>query len=264
VPLLLASLAGVTRELARDTLVHLGDDVVGVLGDTLADDRIPVRVRRDVAVVLGRIATPAALAQLWRLPPSAPWTLRSVVLRGLDGARKAGVTVMVDEVTLREDIEADLREYALRQRQASVFDDPPQPDLRLLVQALAEAASQARERVFRRLALIYPPREMLRAHRGLTSTDDRIRAYALEYLEATLTQADRDLVLPVLRTTVPDDTQVAASVMTLASDEDIWIATLALHVLGSRRDAALRQVVSEPLREDDVYQETARWALARL
>jgi len=101
VPVLLASLAGVTRQLARDTLVHLGDDVVGVLGDTLADDRIPVRVRRDVAVILSRIATPAALAQLWRLPPSASWTLRSAVLRVLDAARKAGVTVVVDEVTLR-------------------------------------------------------------------------------------------------------------------------------------------------------------------
>ena len=57
---------------------------------------------------------------------------------------------------------------------------------------------------------------------------------------------------------------MSASVIALASDDDIWIATLALHVLGSRRDGALRQVVSEPLREDHVYQETARWALARL
>ncbi|WP_157898792.1 hypothetical protein [Luteitalea pratensis] len=265
VPVLLANLAGAVRELARSTLVQLGDDAVGILGDTLADGRVPLRVRRDVAVVLGRIATPAALAQLWRVPQSAARPLRVVALRGLDAARKAGVPILLDEMTVRADVASDLLEFDRRRRQAAAFGDEPPPDLRLLVRALAEAASQARERVFRRLALIYPAREMLRAHRGLMNSNDRIRAFALQYLEASLIQADRDLLLPVLRTSVPDETPaVSDSVIALAGDEDIWIATLALHVLGSRRDGALRQVVPEPLREDHVYQETARWALARL
>ena len=265
VPVLLASLAGATREVARDTLVQLGDDAVGILGDTLADVRVPLRVRRDVAVVLGRIATPAALAQLWRVPRTAARSLRGVVLRSLDAARKSGMPLLLDEAAVRGDVEADLHEFDLRQRQAAAFGAEPAPDLRLLVRALAEAAVQAREQVFRRLALIYPAREMLRAHRGLTSPDGRIRAYALEYLEATLTQADRELLLPVLRSIVPDDASaMSASLTALANDDDIWIATLAVHVLGARRDGALRHVVAEPLREDQVYQETARWALARL
>jgi hypothetical protein len=80
-----------------------------------------------------------------------------------------------------------------------------------------------------------------------------------------LSQADRELLLPVLRSIVPDDASaMSASLTALANDDDIWIATLAVHVLGARRDGALRHVVAEPLREDQVYQETARWALARL
>jgi ATP/ADP translocase len=265
VPVLLANLSGAMREAVRNTLVQLGDDAVGILGDTLADARVPLRVRRDVAVVLGRIATPAALAQLWRVPRSDARQLQGVVLRSLDAARKAGLPVLLDETAVRQDIEADLVEFDLRRRQAAALVDEPSAEVRLLVRALAEAASQARERVFRRLALIYPAREMLRAHRGLTSPEDRIRAFALQYLEASLTQTDRDLLLPVLRTHVPAEaTAASVSVIALASDDDTWIATLALHVLGSRRDAALRHAVSEPLRDDAVYQETARWALARL
>jgi hypothetical protein len=264
-PILLANLEGPTRELARDTLARLGDHVVGTLGDTLVDERVPLRVRRDVAIVLGRIASAAALSQLWRLPRSAARPLQGVVLRGLDAARKAGVPILVDEDVVREDVERDLVEFDRRRRQAAGLGNDPPPELQLLARALTEAASQARERVFRRLALIYPAREMLRAHRGLMSTEERIRAFALEYLEASLTQPDRDLLLPVLRSNLPDETAPGtASVIALASDDDIWIATLALHVLGSRRDEALRQVVSDPLREDNVYQETARWALARL
>jgi hypothetical protein len=265
VPVLLANLTGTARAVARDTLVQLGDHAIGILGDTLADVRVPLRVRRDVAVVLGRIATPAAVAELWRVPRSDARPLRGVVLRSLNAVRKSGMTILLDEPSIRQEIIADLREFDVRRRQIAALGDEAPADVRLLVRALEEAASQAREHVFRRLALIYPASEMLRAHRGLTSPDDRIRAFALQYLEATLTQADRDLLLPVLRTAVPDDAApTSAQVIALASDGDVWIATLALHVLGARRDDALRQAVAEPLREDPAYQETARWALARL
>ena len=69
---------------------------------------MPLRVRRDVAIVLGRMATPAALGQLWRVPRSAPRGLCLLALRGLDAARKAEIALAIDEDAVRRDLEADL------------------------------------------------------------------------------------------------------------------------------------------------------------
>lgn len=265
VPVLLSSLTGDVRDLVRNTLVQLGDDVAGTLGDTLADERVPLRVRRDVAIVLGRMATQAALAQLWRVPRTAPRGLRLLALRGLGAARKAAIPLAVDESDVRRDLHLDLQQLERRREQASQLGADAGPEIGLLARALDEAAASARELLFRRLALIYPAREMMRAHRGISSGDDRIRAFALEYLEATLTPVDRDRLLPALRggeATPPASTQ--SLVETLAMDQDVWIATLAVHALGTWRAASLRAIVAAPVTQDAIYQETARWALARL
>jgi hypothetical protein len=188
-----------------------------------------------------------------------------LALRGLDAARKADLPIRLDEGSLRADLEADLQEFHRRRDQMVLLGNDHSPELRLLVRAVDEAAALARERVFRRLALIYPAREMLRAHRGIASGDDRIRAFALEYLEATLSPEDRERLLPALREPIVEAAVSRQTLVeTLAGDEDIWIATLAVHVLGVWRAASLRRLVADPMRQDAVYQEAARWALARL
>ncbi len=265
VPVLLSSLSGAVRDLVRTTLVQLGDDVAGTLGDTLADERVPLRVRRDVAIVLGSMATPDALAQLWRVPRAAPAGLRLLALRGLGAARKKDVAFTIDENAIRRHLEADLQQFERRRQQARHLGADLSPEVALLARALDEAASNAREVVFRLLALLYPPREMMRAHRGISSDDDRIRAFALEYLEATLAPDDRDRLLPALRVGDPMAAAVTQPLVEeLARDEDVWIATLAIHTLGAWRAASLREIVAAPVTGDAIYQETSRWALARL
>jgi hypothetical protein len=229
--------------LVHDTLVRLGDAVVGTLGDTLVDPQVPVRARRDVATVLGRIGTAPALQQLLRLPREAPRSVQARALRALDAARKRGLPVVVDPVQVREDIAADLQELQRRRAQRAVLR-AIEDEAGLLPRALGEVIASTREHVFRRLALLYPAREMLRAHRGLVSSDERIRAFALEYLEATLTPEDRDRVLPDLRAPEPEPADTPQRVLRdLASDEDAWLAILATHVTdrevaATRRDAA--------------------------
>jgi hypothetical protein len=152
-----------------------------------------------------------------------------------------------------------------RLQQAHVLALRGDTDLGLLPRAVDEAAANAREQVFQRLALLYPAREMLRAHRGLSSQDDRIRAFALEYLEATLTQADRDRVLPLLRGPVAGAAVPLEGLLAeLADDPDEWVATLAVHAIGLSKARTLRRVVEALPEGDAVRQETVRWALARL
>ncbi len=240
IPELLDCLGGASRALAHDTLVGFGDAAVGTLGDTLVDPEAPLRVRRDLATILGRIGTPAALQQLTRVSREAPRSVLSRALRALNAARKRGQPFAFDPAQVRADIEGDLAELQRRraQRAALAMADG---DAALLRRALDEAAASLREHVFRRLALLYPPQEMLRAHRGLISGNERITAFALEYLEATLTPEDRDLVLPALHATATGAHDEAVPVSPastvlrdLASDGDTWLATLASHVSHQR------------------------------
>ncbi|BCS31956.2 hypothetical protein TBR22_A11600 [Luteitalea sp. TBR-22] len=265
VPVLLGHLSGATRMLVRDTLVTLGDAVAGSLGDALVDDRVPARVRRDLAQVLARIASPAALAQLTRVPEDAPRALRGLALRGLDAARKRGLDVPVDPAAAREALSVDVRDFERRRRHRATAASGSGPEWQLLARAVGEAAHQARERVFRRLALLYPAREMLRAHRGLASDDPRIAAFAVEYLEATLTPEHREQVLPVL-VTPPDDDPMAldALLLELLRDEDPWIAAIAAHACGARRDRALAPALQAVDARDPVHAEALAWAMGRL
>jgi hypothetical protein len=166
---------------------------------------------------------------------------------------------------VRDELRGDVRELQERRSQRASLAAATSPDLfGLLPRALDEAIAHARERVFRRLALLYPAREMLRAHRGLISGDERIGAFALEYLEATLTPDDRDEILPVLRASELTVRAADDVLRSLASDDDGWLATLAVHAIGLRRIAALRPVVDAVATGDPIRQETARWTLARL
>jgi len=273
VAVLLDHLRAPTRQLAQQTLTQLGDAITGTLGDVLVDTRVAARVRRDVALVLGAISTPAAIAQLQRVPALAEPSVLQVTLRRMSAARKGDVAVLLDDAALRADITIDLEIHVRRQSQhaAAAAVAAGGPDLDLLCRALLESGLQARERAFRRLALVYPAREMLRAHRGLNSADDGIRAHALEYLEATLTPADRDLILPVLREAPrqPDDAgdpppSRAALVETLMADHEPWLVTLAVHVAAVGADHDLREAVARAPVSDAISQATQKWALARL
>ncbi|HTV01608.1 MAG TPA: hypothetical protein VMF13_13755 [Luteitalea sp.] len=264
-PVLLECLQGATRGVARDTLVSLGDVVSGALGDALADPATPARVRRDVAVVLGRIGTASAVAQLARVGRDDPRPLQSLTLMGMNAARKREIAFALDATAVRDAIRADILELQARLAQrAALAAESAGTTLGLLPRALDEAVAHGREHVFRRLALLYPAREMLRAHRGLISGDERIGAYALEYLEATLSPDDREMVMPVLRSNEPEVPSVDDVLQSLASGDDVWLATLAVHAIGLRRATHLRPVVHAAETADPTRLETVRWALARL
>ena len=132
---------------------------------------------------------------------------------------------------------------------------------------------QALNRVFRRLALLYPPQEILDAYQGVVSGDVRRRGDALEYLDNTLASEHAALVVPLV-----DDVgdagriQVAEragfrlgtlqqSLEALLSHEDPWLRACALYVAGTRRERGLLPLIESNLNTlDRLVSETASWA----
>ena len=132
---------------------------------------------------------------------------------------------------------------------------------------------QTLDRVFRRLALLYPPQLILRASRGVASGIRRLRADAVEYLDTALTAEHRELVLPIL-----DESDGAAlrlaearyglrllgprqTLEALLAADDAWLRACALYVAGTRRERSLLPLIESSLSAADVrVRETADWA----
>lgn len=280
VPVLLEALARPDLlAAARDGLAMFGDRVTGTLGDHLADVTVPVELRRELPRVLGEIPTQESAHALMRVHDRSDVPLSTRLLQACTRIRLARRDVVFPADRVSEDIAHDVRSelFALVNYRSCPLGDRRSGE-RLLCVALNERMEQALERVFRRLALLYPPREIRAAWLGTSSDDPKVRGHALEYLENALSVEHRELVMPLLDDR-GDEGRLAfaaerfglryggweASLRALLLGEDAWLRTLALHIVGEHRLAGLAHAVDASLDDRDWrVRETARWAHAAL
>jgi hypothetical protein len=137
---------------------------------------------------------------------------------------------------------------------------------------------QALDRIFRRLALLYPPRDIYAAYRGLLSEDRRQRGNAVEYLDNALAPEHRLIVAPFIDD-IGDQGMLEyaerrhgfrfvsyhGSLEAILKGDDPWLRTCALFVVGARQERSLAGAVDENLLAPNPHiRETARWARAAL
>jgi hypothetical protein len=264
---------------ARDGLARYGDRVTGTLGDHLADVSVPIELRREIPRVLGEIATLESAHALMRVRDRSDVPLWTRLLEACSRIRLARGDIPFPVAQVSEDIAFDVRSelFALVNYRSCPLGSRRSGE-RLLCVALNERMEQALERVFRRLSLLYPPREIHAAFVGIQSDDLKVRGHALEYLENALSVEHRELVLPLLDDR-GDEGRLEfahtrfglryggweASLRALLLGEDAWLRTLALHVVGEHRLATLSEAVDASVDDRDWrVRETARWARAAL
>jgi HEAT repeat protein len=265
-----------TEEAARSALATLGDRVVGTLGDYLCDASVPIEIRYAIPRALGEIHTQGSADALFRLRERGDFKLGYRVLKAANHIRSSAARVEFPRAAVTEDIEADVRGHLfalVHYRSCPVGRGPLSPE-RLLCVALNERMDQALNRIFRRLALLYPPQNILAAYRGVVSLVPRPRGHAIEYLENALSLEHRALVLPLvddtgdegklrlaerrygMRRGTLDDSLEAF----LGSDDD-WLRACALYVVGSRKERRLLPLVQSSLENSNpLVRETASWA----
>ncbi len=280
VPILIEALTrSGEREAARAALVAYADGVSGTLSDWLSDRSVPSPVRRELPRVLGEIGTQEAANGLMRCREREDVRLAYRILKACNRIRAADKRVRFDAALAGEDLELDARAYgfALVHSRACPEQMAPRSPERLLLTVLGERMDQALDRVFRRLALLYPPRTLYDAWRGL-SGDRRQRGNAIEYLENALAPAHRALVLPLVnagsdeerlrfveqrwgfRPLAYDD-----SLEQILGSEDVWLRAVALQVIGTRRDRRmLTQVEANLGASNALVREIAAWAVAAI
>jgi hypothetical protein len=282
VPLLIRKLAkGSERRAASDVLRSYGDRIVGTLGDYLVDRETPLLARREIPRVLAAIPGQDAANALLRaahLRHDAQLLLQ--VLKALDRIRQTRTDVLFPVAEVERELGRDValftRWTAQRRSAGAVVASPART---LLLRVLGERVSQARERSFRRMALLYPPHDLLLAHSGLSSGNARLRAQALEVLDTMLTVEHRQLVRPLLEDALPGSDGTTSSALftadasvlegvlgELAATEDRWVQAVALHAIGELQLTPLRDATHRATEQstDATVLETAGWALQQI
>ncbi|MCI0720448.1 MAG: hypothetical protein L0338_15985, partial [Acidobacteria bacterium] len=282
VAVLIAKLVGVkSRKDAQQALASYGERVVGTLGDYLADPRAPLKARREIPWVLTQIGTQEAANSLFRATASVgeDRVLLQRTLWALNRIRRNNETVALPAEAVDEHLQEEIRLYLdLLVQRGTVGEPADDPARRLLVRVLGERIVQCRERIFRRLALLYPPRDILRAHRGLVSLSARVRAQSIEYLE-TILSAEHKTLFAFLLDDAPEGERARRAALSLkvahptlgetlrvlAEGGDAWLRACALFMIGSHGLADLSDRINENLASSDpTIQETAMWARGQL
>lgn len=276
VPALLDALAHrPTQDAARAGLVAMGDRVVGTLGDYLADPTVALELRQLVPRVLGEMPTQDAVNALMRVRDVTDARLDYRILKAANRIRSSGERAQFprEHVTAAIERDAQAHLFALVHYRACPIGTTRTPE-RMLCIVLNERMEQSLNRVFRRLALLYPPQEMLAAYRGAISDSARRRGDALEYLENLLAPEHRAVVMPLVDDRGDEGRLAFArarhgfvvadfdrTLTALLEHGDPWLRACALFVVGRRRDAAMLPLVQSNLEVvNGLVRETAAWA----
>ena len=277
IPILVDALGSrATEEAARAGLVFLGDRVVGTLGDYQCDPSVPIEVRHAIPRALGEIRGQESVNALFRWRGGEDARLSYRILKAANRIRSADASVQFPVEAVTEDIERDVRGHllALVHYRSCPIGRGQRSAERFLCVVLNERMEHALERVFRRLALLYPPQNVVAAYRGVTSDRPRLRGNAIEYLENALLPGHRRMVLPLVDDTGDEGRLKLAdqryglrsgsydeTLEALLQSEDAWLRACALYVAGSRKEARLLTLVESNLTTfDKLVRETAAWA----
>ena len=270
---------------ARAALAQYGDRAVGTLRDYLNDAAVPLPLRKQIPFVLARIPTSESAAVLADSLIQGDPGLRFSVLKALNKLCGRDPGLLPASAHFGDLLDAELMGY-YRSFQISAAFDPRASTARrvpsgepLLTRALRERMDRELERIFRLLALLYPPRDIHNAFVGLTFGRPQLRANALELLEHLLRPdlyrrlvygLDPEIALKeklafaehLCRTSVSSK---AEALRILLHSEDSWLRACALYAVGELRLLELRGEVQQvPHGGDPLLAETWEWTNARL
>jgi hypothetical protein len=186
---------------AARALVEAGEKAGLPLARALVDPDRPAALRTRIARLTRRLPSFAHREALWQAYESGSGQLRQVALEAL-GALQYHVKESDSPVVARS-IEAEVQESAWKL--GILCDIEGSAPLQSLAESLREEIAQSRARVFLLLSFLYDRRTVVSARDNLDSSSRERRAYAAEILEVTLSQELKELALPLLDHSSPED-----------------------------------------------------------
>jgi len=206
VPYLLEKLADRRfRRVARHALVAYGAAALGSLEACLRDARQDAVIRQGVTRVLSDVFQQGSVDLLLNTLGQVEPQLEYLLIKSLSRLRTSGADLKFDSRRVRAALEREIEAYCEILQILQLFGDAGEGKaVRLLRKVLREKQEQTLERIFRLLGLQYPPRDMYHAYLGLVSSQPRVRASALEFLDNVLYRQVKERLLPLLDSVSPE------------------------------------------------------------
>jgi len=183
-----------TRSLAFSALVAGGDaalpEIINALQNELLHRRIHLRLVRACA----NIKSEAALHVLESLIRHPNTNLRSRVFTALEECRFKPQGEAVRRV--EEQVSAEIRRAAWLL--AGIHDLGDAPKAETLWRALSHDLEETRGRLFHLFGFLYDARAVQRARQAIAHRDSNRTAYAIEVMDSTLSQAHKQVFIPLL------------------------------------------------------------------
>lgn len=246
IPILLENLEIRTyRKAARQALALYGEAVIADLNRYLNDKKVASEIRTEIPRVLSLIGTQKSVDVLLDNLILRDESLRYDVIKALNRLRARFPEHTFDK-RVDEALQDELRKYyrilkTLHLSEAETNGD----DSGLLNRALAGRREDHIERIFRLLALRYPPKDIYNAFAATTSQNPAIRANAIEFLDNILSKNHKRILLPVVEDLPIEQvlqkadglvdgkiTNRMEALKSLASSGDAWLRACALYEIG--------------------------------
>ncbi len=259
-------------------LAALGDRVVPVLREYLADRDTAPLLRRELPAALQAIGSVSAQRALvdHLMDPDTAVRLRVVMALNKLLQQHPGRTLdrPLVETALAAEITGHYRSY-----QVLATMGPTLTAAEPVGEALRESLAQDTERIFRLLKVLYPEHDLHSAFVGVQSADVAVHDNALEFVEQVLPPHVRGLVVPLFDRAVGLEARAALAdrvvgvaigtrdeaVELLASSRDPWLQSCAAYAIGELRLASLAHLVDQwAVDADPMLRATAEAARAKL
>ncbi len=245
------------RGIAIASLACYGARIAGSLGDILADDALPLSIRRQIPRVLKLIPDQRSVDVLLKAVGDADLTVRAAVLKALNRLRENAPNLHFAGPTVRQQTFDEIKHYFELNAALAAFQTPglPQTAASLLARTIRDRLDHTLDRMFRLLGLSYPAKDIYSAFlavRGIYTgkrNEEHLTA-AVEFLDSVVERDVKRVLMPLLDSTErltehgrdllgvdPKDAQTA--IRDLIGSGDPWLRSCAI--------AAAAQLRMKPL-----------------
>lgn len=256
-----------TAEAAVEALVAYGPGIEPLLSDTLSDGN-PYEVRIQVPKILRQLGTPAAAHILLHYLDEPEDHIRATVYKALARLQANGVAFAIDRQAMYQAIHREIRHYYTF---VVICDDLGETGRgSLLGMTLNERMGYTLDRLFFLFALFYPSHSMALVRRMLNASDSRLRANAIELVDALADREIKELLLPLIEAPPAQLVALATErlgiarcpmaerLAALAQVADPWLRACALFRIGQLGLQQLLPLVETALKaEHSIVRETA-------
>lgn len=270
---------------ARHALLQYGSEIIPMLETSLNDPSIDLWSRRHIPRTIGAFSNQQSVDTLLKYSNHPDRFLRFKILKALNKVRLTNTNSIFNrqyiEAWLRNEVEEHFHYLALAEAiQGSKVRVSPGSTLfeGILDKTLEVKLLRSLDRIFRLLALIYPPRDIFQAYSSLVSTQPSLRSRAIEFLDSSLDRSIRRWILPVIDNIATEEklrrgqsifdvkrpTRKEA-VIELLNDQDEWLAACAIYWIYMYRESDLYDhLISSLQRTEPLVRETAKIMMNRL